>query len=341
MAMSDWGSKAWLGLTGAAMIAGLGSLKNGQPFPPWMFGVYALLLIGLVLMFVLYLVLRIGRRVLAIGTGHQPPYAKSPIESLEPYAAAVASVGVLALGVSIVVSAQPTRPATPQTFTVAEIGWEYNGGEGPNHYNLHTCPAAAARCEWPFPDSVTYVLNPDDFSPTLPAGLASPSLKGQTVVLTLDEGTTKVLAMELNGKYYETAELTDRSWWQRRNWIFGGIIALVGGVALAVRWGPWSWRRQSRGEEPEAVKVKILVKGLHDYVAKERTIKPYLLSIGERAATTAAAFRHRQISAQEALEQLMLLAHEVDEAEKARESTGLNPEAAIARGSGDSANDTR
>ena len=339
--MSDWGSKAWLGLTGAAMIVGLGSLKNGQPFPPGMFVVYALLLVGLVLMFVLYLVLRIGRRVLAIGTGHQPRYANSPIESLEPYAAALAGVGVFALGISIVVSAQPTRPATPQTFTVAEIGWEYNGGEGPNHYNLLACPGAAARCEWPFPDSVTYVLDPDDFSPTLPAGLASQPLKGQTAVLTLDEGTTKVLAMELNGIYYETAELTDRSWWPRRNWIYGSIIALVGGVALAVRWGPWSWRRQSRGEEPEEVKIKILVKALRDYVAKERTIKPYPLSIGERAEATAAAFRHRQISTQEALEQLMLLAHEVDEAEKARESTGLNPEAAIARSSGDSANDPR
>ena len=198
---------AWTGLAVLALGAGIGSMKDGQGFPLWMFVVYLLLLIGL---------------LLAIGTGP----ITSPIAFLEPYAAAVVGVGVLALGVGIVVSAQPTRLVT-KTVPVAEISWEPSPGEGHDHYYLST------------PDGVSYALDPGDFSPPLPAGLASPSLKGQTAVLTLDEGTTKVLAMELNGEYYETAELNDRSWWQRRNWIYGGIIALVGGVALAVRWRPW------------------------------------------------------------------------------------------------------
>jgi hypothetical protein len=202
---------AWMVLAGAAMIVGLGSLKNGQAFPSWMFVVYLALLIGL---------------VLAIGAG------TTPIVSLERYAAAVVGVGVLALGVGIVVTSQPTRPVT-KAVTVAEVMWMDSGGEGPNHYDLLT------------PEGVSYELNPDDFSPPLPAGMDSPSLRGQTMVLTIDEGTTKVLAMEFNGRYYETAELSDRSWWQVRNRIYGGIIAFVGAVALAVRWWPASRRRES------------------------------------------------------------------------------------------------
>ena len=81
------------------------------------------------------------------------------------------------------------------------------------------------------------------------------------------------------------------------------------------------------GDAPDTVKVVNLVKTMHDLVVREKATKPYLLSIGERADAIAAAFRDRQISTQEALEQLTLLAKETKQAEQAQESTGLDPEA--------------
>jgi len=83
----------------------------------------------------------------------------------------------------------------------------------------------------------------------------------------------------------------------------------------------------TRGDAPDTVKVVNLVKTMHDLVVREKATKPYLLSIGERADAIATAFRDRQISTQEALEQLTLLAKDTKQAELAQESTGLDPEA--------------
>jgi type I restriction enzyme R subunit len=81
------------------------------------------------------------------------------------------------------------------------------------------------------------------------------------------------------------------------------------------------------GTAPDTVKVVNLVKTMHELVVREKATKPYLLSIGERADAIAAAFRDRQTSTEQALEQLSLLAKETKEAEKAQESTGLDAEA--------------
>ena len=80
-------------------------------------------------------------------------------------------------------------------------------------------------------------------------------------------------------------------------------------------------------DTPDTVKVVNLVKLLHDMVANERDTKPYLLSIGEKAERIAAAFRDRQLSTEDALTALAALGNETIEAERAQESTGLQPEA--------------
>jgi type I restriction enzyme R subunit len=80
-------------------------------------------------------------------------------------------------------------------------------------------------------------------------------------------------------------------------------------------------------DAPDTVKVVNLVKLLHDVVAKERDEKPFLLSIGERAESLAEAFRDRQISTEDALDELTRLGEETLEAERAQEATGLPPDA--------------
>jgi type I restriction enzyme, R subunit len=55
--------------------------------------------------------------------------------------------------------------------------------------------------------------------------------------------------------------------------------------------------------------------------------KPFLMSIGEKAEALAEAFRDRQVSTEDALRQLTLLAEETLEAEKAQTATGLPPDA--------------
>ena len=83
----------------------------------------------------------------------------------------------------------------------------------------------------------------------------------------------------------------------------------------------------TKGDTPDTVKVVNLVKLLHDMVANEQATKPYLLSIGEKAEEIAAAFGDRQKSTEDALTDLVGLAEDALEAEKAQESTGLRPEA--------------
>jgi type I restriction enzyme R subunit len=80
-------------------------------------------------------------------------------------------------------------------------------------------------------------------------------------------------------------------------------------------------------DTPDTVKVVNLVKLLHDMVANERDTKPFLLSIGKKAEEIAAAFRDRQSSTEEALTALTGLAKDTVDAERAQESTGLQPEA--------------
>lgn len=194
----SWSFTSWTWLAVGALIGGLLSLENGQSFPLWMLAVYLALMVG-------------GATELVLA--HRSSSAKR-------YAAATIGLAVLALGAGIFVSAQPTRPVTV-TATIANIEWTYSKGSG-NHYELTAT------------DGSFYELVPSDFSPQLPGGLDAPSLRGQQVQLTLDEGTAQVLAMTLNDTYYTTGALDDRSARQFRGRLVGGIIGVVGGISLAI-----------------------------------------------------------------------------------------------------------
>ncbi len=80
-------------------------------------------------------------------------------------------------------------------------------------------------------------------------------------------------------------------------------------------------------ETPDTVKVVNLVKLLHDMVADEKDIKPFLMSIGERAEKIAEAFRDGQISTEEALASISALSRETLEADAAQKATGLSQDA--------------
>jgi len=80
-------------------------------------------------------------------------------------------------------------------------------------------------------------------------------------------------------------------------------------------------------ETPDAIKVINLLKTLHDAVERDRTIRPYLISIGERASDIAEAFRNRQMTTEDALTAAEQLAREAIDAGKAQEDSGLGQEA--------------
>jgi len=80
-------------------------------------------------------------------------------------------------------------------------------------------------------------------------------------------------------------------------------------------------------QKPDTVKVFNLLKALADLVSQQRNAQPYLISIGDRAEEIAQAFEDRQMTTQQALELLDKLVRDLKEAEKARDATGLSPEA--------------
>lgn len=82
-----------------------------------------------------------------------------------------------------------------------------------------------------------------------------------------------------------------------------------------------------QGVEPETVKVFNLIKAFHQLLADKKRDNPYLIPIGERAEAIAKSFYERQLSSQEALQELEELVKELNEAEKAREDSALSPEA--------------
>jgi type I restriction enzyme, R subunit len=81
------------------------------------------------------------------------------------------------------------------------------------------------------------------------------------------------------------------------------------------------------GDTPEVVKVINLLKSLHDAVERDRVLSPYLISIGERAASIAEAFRNRQMTTEGALSAAERLAREAVEAADVQRESGLSQEA--------------
>jgi type I restriction enzyme R subunit len=85
------------------------------------------------------------------------------------------------------------------------------------------------------------------------------------------------------------------------------------------------------GQSPDSVKVINLLKTLHEAAEKDRALNPYLISIGERADTIAAAFRDRQMTTEETLKAAEKLAREAVDAEAAQKGSGLGQEAFAVR----------
>lgn len=81
------------------------------------------------------------------------------------------------------------------------------------------------------------------------------------------------------------------------------------------------------GDAPDTVKVVNLLKTLHDAVERDRTLRPYLISIGERASEIAEAFRNRQVSTEDALKAAAVLVREAVEAGQSQKESGLSQEA--------------
>jgi len=70
-------------------------------------------------------------------------------------------------------------------------------------------------------------------------------------------------------------------------------------------------------------KVINLVKGIQTTVTEKGAVAPYLITIGERAEAIREQYDVRQVSTEEARQQLELLAREALDAEQAKKDTGL------------------
>ncbi|MGQ9561871.1 MAG: type I restriction enzyme subunit R domain-containing protein, partial [Candidatus Oleimicrobiaceae bacterium] len=78
--------------------------------------------------------------------------------------------------------------------------------------------------------------------------------------------------------------------------------------------------------DSDTVKVFNLIKVLQTIVQQQSGESPYLIPIGERAEQIAQAFKDRQLTTQQALQQLQELVAEYKDAEKARQTTDLSKE---------------
>jgi type I restriction enzyme R subunit len=87
---------------------------------------------------------------------------------------------------------------------------------------------------------------------------------------------------------------------------------------------PKTLEQISRSNQPDTVKVFNLLKSINEKVEKGVETAPYLHSIGERAEGIAEAFRQRQISTQEALQQLEELVSEINAAEREQAERGIS-----------------
>jgi len=80
--------------------------------------------------------------------------------------------------------------------------------------------------------------------------------------------------------------------------------------------------RQSQSSDTN--KVINLARSIRTTVNEKGTTAPYLITIGERAETIRDQYDERQITTEEARQQLERLAHEALEAGKAKKETGLD-----------------
>jgi len=79
--------------------------------------------------------------------------------------------------------------------------------------------------------------------------------------------------------------------------------------------------------KPDTVKVFNLLKELYRLVESKGKEQPYLIPIGERAEAIRSAFEERQLSSQQALQELSNLVRDLLDAQEERQKSELSPEA--------------
>jgi hypothetical protein len=200
----EWSFSGLAGVAFGILIVCLFSLTNGQPFPGWM-------LIGLL--------------VLA-GAGLVATYGKNTYrDRMERAVRAPATVAVILLGIGIVATAKPAD-AIVRGITIADVMSGSTRGGGP-YYELTAT------------DGTYYSLPEEDFQPSLPQ-LDSPRYRGDDATLTLDRGTTGVLAIRIDGLDYVTAAYTDPNSKLIKGVAIGGLVVAIG-AAMAVAFGYLRW----------------------------------------------------------------------------------------------------
>lgn len=90
--------------------------------------------------------------------------------------------------------------------------------------------------------------------------------------------------------------------------------------------GEGALKRIGESDKPDNVKIFNLLKLIEKAIRDRGNEAPYLVPIGERAEAIVKRYQERQISTQEALEQLQLDLGEIDELERQRNETGLSSE---------------
>jgi len=82
----------------------------------------------------------------------------------------------------------------------------------------------------------------------------------------------------------------------------------------------------AESQQPDNVKVFNLLKSIEKVVQDQSSVAAYLLSIGERAAAIAEAYRQRQMSTQDALSRLEELTREINEAKREQAEQNISVE---------------
>jgi len=90
---------------------------------------------------------------------------------------------------------------------------------------------------------------------------------------------------------------------------------------------PQTLHQIAESNQPDTIKVFNLLKSIEQKVEQEAIAAPYLISIGERAEAIAQAFKERQMSTQEALQQLEALIQEINQAEREQAERHITGEA--------------
>ncbi len=90
---------------------------------------------------------------------------------------------------------------------------------------------------------------------------------------------------------------------------------------------PRALQALAKEDKPSTVKVFNLLRELHRLIADRAAQEPFLIPIGERAEAIRQAFEERQLSSQQALEELEKVIENLGDAEKERHHTDLSVEA--------------